>query len=93
MGIGEDVFAVQPGRRRDNPTNNEKNGPYAGNCGWPNDVMCVLAKRAICVPGTVRVEMHQLDGGTEDQKERKECNEQNSSQGTRCPNSVAQRHN
>jgi hypothetical protein len=58
MRIGEDVFAVQPGRRRGDATNNEENGPYAGSCSWPNDVMCVLAKRAIRVPGAVRVEMH-----------------------------------
>jgi hypothetical protein len=30
--------------------------------------MSVLAKCAICVSGTVRVEMHELGGGSEDEQ-------------------------
>lgn len=42
-------------------------------------MMCVLTKRAIRVPGTVRVEMQKLDGCTEDEQECKKRNEQNAS--------------
>jgi len=55
--------------------------------------MCVLAKRAIRMPGTIRVEMHQLDGGAEDEQKCEKGNEQNASQGTRRPYFAAQRHN
>jgi hypothetical protein len=55
--------------------------------------MCVLAQRAIRVPGTVRVEVHQLDGGAEDEQKCEKGNEQNASEGTRRPYFVAQRHN
>jgi hypothetical protein len=55
--------------------------------------MRVLAKRAIRVSGTVRVEMHKLDGGAEEEQNREKRDEQNTSQGTRCPYFVAQRHN
>jgi hypothetical protein len=54
--------------------------------------MCVLTQRAIRVPRTVRVEVHQLDGGAEDEQECEKGNEQNASQGTRRPYFVAQRH-
>jgi len=64
MRIGEEVFAVQARRRWSNTLDNEENGPDDGSRRRPNDIMCVLAKRAIRVPGTVRVEVHQLDGGT-----------------------------
>jgi hypothetical protein len=56
-------------------------------------MMCVLAKRTIRVPGTVRVEVHQLDGGAEDDQKCEKGNEHNASQGTRRPYFVAQRHN
>jgi len=55
--------------------------------------MCVLAKRAICVPGTIRVEVHQLGDGTEYQQKCEKGNEQNASSRTRRPYSIAQRHN
>ncbi len=58
MRIGEEVFAVEPGRRWGDTSNNEENRPDAGSFRWPNDVMCVLTKRAIRVSGAVRVEMH-----------------------------------
>jgi hypothetical protein len=55
--------------------------------------MCVLAQRAIRVPGTVRVEVHQLDGGAEDEQKCEKGNEQNASQRPQRPYFVAQRHN
>jgi len=55
--------------------------------------MCALAERAIRVPGTVRVEVHQLDGGAEDEQKCEKGNKQNASQGTRRPHFVARRHN
>ncbi len=58
MRIGEDVFTVQAGRKWSKTSNSEENRPDGGNSRWPNDVMCVLAKRAIRVPDAVRVEMH-----------------------------------
>ena len=64
MRIGEKVFAVSPRREWSNTLNSEENGPNGGSRRRPNDVMCVLAKRAVRVPGTARVEVHQLDGDT-----------------------------
>jgi hypothetical protein len=55
--------------------------------------MCVLAKRAIRMSGTVRVEMHKLDGGAEEQQKGENGDEQETSSGIRCPNFVAERHN
>jgi hypothetical protein len=82
MRIGEKVFAVQPCREWGNTLDNEEDGPDGGSRGRPDDIMCVLTKRAIRVPGTVRVKVHQLDGGTKYQQECEEANEQNTSQGT-----------
>ena len=93
MRIGEAVFAVHPRRERGNTLDNEENGPDGGSRRRPNDVMCVLAKRAVRVPGTVRVEVHQLDGGAKDEQKCEKGNEQNASQGTRRPYSVTERHN
>jgi hypothetical protein len=93
MRIGEAVFAVYPRRERGNPLDNEENGPDGGSRGRPNDAMCGLAERAIRVPGTVRVEVRQLYGGTKYQQECEEGNEQSASKGTRLPRFVAQRHN
>ena len=82
MRIGEEVFAVKPRRGRGNALDNVENGPGGWSRRRPNDIMCVLTQRAIRVPGTVRVEVHQLDGGTKYQQECEEGNEQNTSQGT-----------
>jgi hypothetical protein len=82
MRIGEEVFAVQPRRGWGNTLDSEENGPGGGSRRRPNDAMCVLTKRAIRVPGTVRVEVHQLDGGTKYQQKCEKGNEQNASQGT-----------
>ncbi len=57
MRVGEEVFAVRASRRWGETLNDDENGPDAGNCRWPNDVMCVLTKRAIRMLRTVRVEM------------------------------------
>jgi len=93
MRIGEEVFAVHPRRQWCNTTDNEENGPDSGSRVRPNDIMCVLAKRAIRVPGTVRVEVHQFDGGAKYQQEHEKSDEQNASSRTRRPYSIAQRHN
>jgi hypothetical protein len=93
MRIGEEVFAVQPRRRWGNTLDNEENGPDDGSRRRPNDIMCALTKHAIRMLGTVRVEVHQLDGGPKYQQECEKGNEQNSSPGTRCPYFAAQRHN
>jgi len=93
MRIGEEVFAIQPRRRWGNTLDSEGNGPNDGSRGRPNDIMCALTKRAIRMPGTVRVEVRQLGGGAEDKQECEKGNEQNASQGTRSSYFVAQRHN
>lgn len=93
MRIGENVFAVQPGRRWGVPSNNEENGPDGGSRRRPNDIMCVLTERAIRVSGTVCVEMQNLDSSAENQQEGEEGNEHNPDHGIRCPYSAAQSHN
>jgi hypothetical protein len=84
MRIREEVFAVQPRRGRGDPLDNEENGRDGGSRRRPNDIMRVLTKRAIRVPGTVWVEVRQLDGRTQYQQKCEKANEQNASQGTRC---------
>ena len=74
MRIGEEVFAVYPRRRWGNTLDNEENGPEGRSRGRPTDIMCVLTKRAIRMPGTFRVEVHQLDGGPEDEQKCKNGN-------------------
>ncbi len=69
MRIGEYVFAVQACRWWDYTLGNDKNRPQAGSCGRPNDIMNVLAQRAIRMSRTVRMEVHQLDSGSEDEQE------------------------
>lgn len=69
MRIGEEVFAVHPRRRWSNAPNNDGNGPDAGSLRRLNYVMYVLAKCAIRVSCTVRMEMHQLNGSAEDEQE------------------------
>ena len=93
MRVGEEMFAINPCRRWGDTPDNKKNRPDAGYCRWPNDVMSVLTKSAIRVSGSVRVKMHQLDGGTENEQECEEGGEQNTSRGTRRPYSLAQDHN
>ena len=51
------MFAVRASRRWDDTLNDNEDGAGAGSCRWPNDMMCILTKRAIRVPRTVRVEM------------------------------------
>ena len=92
MRIGEEVFAVVARKRWGDPLNREENGPDAGNRRWPNDVICALAECAVRVSGTVRVEMHELDGGAKNEQKREEGYEQNARQRTRRPYSVAQDH-
>jgi hypothetical protein len=55
--------------------------------------MYVFAKSAIRVPGTVRVEMQNLDGAPEDEQKCEESNEKKTSLRIRRPFSVAQGHN
>lgn len=57
MRIGEEVFAIHPRRQWGDTPDNEKNGPDGGSRRRSNDAMCVLAKHAIRVPGTIRMEM------------------------------------
>jgi hypothetical protein len=71
------VFAVQSGRGWRYTPSKDKNRPEAGGCGRPNDVMCVLAKSAIRVSSTVRVEMHELDSASEGEQKCEEGGEQN----------------
>ena len=92
MGIREDMFAVQQRRRWSNTLDNDENGPDGGSRQWPNDVMYALAKRAIRMPGTVRVDVRQLDGGTESKQNCEQGDEQNASQRTRPSYFVAQHH-
>ena len=82
MRIGEEVFAVYPRRKWRNTLDNEENGPEGRSRRRPNDVMRVLAKRAVRVPGTVLVEVHHLDGGAEDEQNCEERNEQNANLGS-----------
>jgi len=67
MRIGEEVFAVYPRRRWGKTIDNEENGPDGGSRGWPNDIMCVLTQRAICVARTVSMKVRNLNRGTENQ--------------------------
>jgi hypothetical protein len=84
MRKGEKVFAVEARRWWGNTLDNEENGRDGGSRRRPNDMMRVLTKRAIRVPGTVWVEVRQLDGRTQYQQKCEKANEQNASQGTRC---------
>lgn len=85
MRIGEEVFAIHPSRKWSNTPNRAKNRPHARNCRWPNYVMGALAKSAIRVSGAVRVKMHKLDGGPEDEQECEEGDEHNTGHWIRRP--------
>jgi hypothetical protein len=81
MRVGEEVFAVRASRRRRDTPNDDEDGPDTGSSRWPNDIMCVLTERAIRVSGTVRVEMHEMDGGAEEQQKGEKGDEQDTSRG------------
>lgn len=85
MRIGEEVCAVQPRRRWCDTPNNEENRPDAWSSRRPNEVIRVLAKGAIGVSRTVRVEMHKVDGGAQNEQKCEQEHEQNTSQGIRRP--------
>jgi len=93
MRVGEEVLAVSTSRRLGDTPNDNEHRPDGGSRRGSNDIMCVLAKRAIRMSGTVRVEMHKLDGGAEEQQKGENGDEQETSPGIRCPNFVAERHN
>jgi hypothetical protein len=83
MRVGEEVFAVRTNRRLGDMPNDNEHRPDGGSRRGPNDIMRVLAKRAIRMSGTVRVEMHKLDGGAEEQQKGEKGDEQDTSSGIR----------
>ncbi len=83
MRVGEEVFAVRTSRRRGDTANDDEDGPDGGSRRRPNDIMRVLTKRTIRVSGTVRVEMHALDGGAKKKQKGDKGDEQDTSQGIR----------
>ena len=93
MRIGEEVLPVRPRQARRDTPKNEENGTSTGSCRWSDNVMCALAKGTIGMSGTVRVEMHKLDGGTKNEQKCEEGYEQKAGQRIRRPYSVGQHHN
>jgi hypothetical protein len=83
MRVGEEVFAVRTSRRRDDTLNVEEYRLDGGSRRRPNDIMRVLTKRAIRVSGTVRVEMHEVDGGAKKNQKGEKSDEQDTSSGIR----------